>query len=280
MKNKKTIIWVVILACIFGLLVVCVDLASSEQQKDDGEKMLVGTWKYDKIFDENGQENPNDLSKTLLSVYEGGVAELSLEEAMTVDLSWEYIKQDEERAYYEIRNNGEGDESDIVMEGQIVLATTKKNKDLLGCLCLINDEDAEGTMLTFIKVGDEPTKVLSMVEKAEALADGFQSAIDKEGSEPTTEGERRALEKAYDYLEYTAFSYTGLIEQLEFEGFSNSEATYAADNCEADWNEQAALKAQQYLEYSSFSRSGLIEQLEFEGFTHSQAEYGVTQNGY
>ena len=99
-------------------------------------------------------------------------------------------------------------------------------------------------------------------------------------SQSVSVGEKQALEKAYDYLEYTAFSYTGLIEQLEFEGFSNSEATYAADNCEADWNEQAALKAQQYLEYSSFSRSGLIEQLEFEGFTHSQAEYGVTQNGY
>lgn len=107
----------------------------------------------------------------------------------------------------------------------------------------------------------------------------FDYMVPTVGGEPTM-GEQKALEKAYDYLEYTAFSYTGLIEQLEFEGFSNSEATYAADNCGADWNEQAALKAQQYLEYSSFSRSGLIEQLEFEGFTHSQAEYGVTENGY
>lgn len=47
----------------------------------------------------------------------------------------------------------------------------------------------------------------------------------------------QALERAYEYLEYTAFSYTGLIDQLEFEGFSTSEATYAVDNCGADRNE-------------------------------------------
>ena len=78
-------------------------------------------------------------------------------------------------------------------------------------------------------------------------------------------------------MEYSAFSYTGLIEQLEYEGYSHSEAVYAVDNCGADWNEQAVKKAKQYLEYSSFSKSGLIDQLEFEGFTHAQAEYAVNQ---
>ena len=92
--------------------------------------------------------------------------------------------------------------------------------------------------------------------------------------------EKNALNKAYDYLDYTAFSYSGLIEQLEFEGYSSSVSKYAADNCGANWNEQAAKKAQQYLDYSSFSRQELIEQLEFEGFTSSQAKYGVTAVGY
>lgn len=280
MRNKKTIIWLVIFVCVFGLLVVCVDLASSEQQKIDGRKALVGTWKYDKAIDEIGAEVQEGLSNTLLSVYEDGTAKLSLEEVITVDLTWKYINQDREGAYYQLCKEGEDGESNTVIQAEIVSSSTTDKASLIGCLCLENDEDAAGAVLAFIKTSDEPTEVLSMVEKAQALADGFQSAIDKQGSEPTTEGERRALEKAYDYLEYTAFSYTGLIEQLEFEGFSNSEATYAADNCGADWNEQAALKAQQYLEYSSFSRSGLIEQLEFEGFTHSQAEYGVTENGY
>lgn len=71
-----------------------------------------------------------------------------------------------------------------------------------------------------------------------------------------------------------------MIDQLEFEGFTTEEATYAVDNCGADWNEQAAKKAQEYLDYSSFSRSELIGQLEFEGFTSAQAEYGVQSVGY
>ncbi len=93
-------------------------------------------------------------------------------------------------------------------------------------------------------------------------------------------GKINALASAESYLRFSAFSYKGLIEQLEFEGYSNDEATYAADNCGADWNEQAAKSAESYLEFSSFSRSGLIDQLEFEGFTHEQAVYGVEAVGY
>jgi uncharacterized membrane protein YciS (DUF1049 family) len=96
----------------------------------------------------------------------------------------------------------------------------------------------------------------------------------------TTIGQDNALQTAFDYLDYSAFSYSGLIKQLEFEGYSTEDATYAVDNCGADWNKQAALCAQNYLDYSSFSRSGLIDQLEFEGFTSSQAEYGADAVGY
>jgi hypothetical protein len=76
-----------------------------------------------------------------------------------------------------------------------------------------------------------------------------------------------------------AFSRSGLISQLEFEGFSSSEATYGTDAQNADWNAQAAKKAASYLRTSAFSRSGLISQLEFEGFTRAQAEYGVNSVG-
>lgn len=93
-------------------------------------------------------------------------------------------------------------------------------------------------------------------------------------------GQKNAVRKALSYLDYSAFSYSGLINQLEYEGFSTEDATYGADNCGADWNEQAARKAQDYLDYSSFSRDGLIDQLKYEGFTAEQAEYGVTAVGY
>lgn len=108
-----------------------------------------------------------------------------------------------------------------------------------------------------------------------------QTESESEGEAPTaTIGELNALEKALSYLNYTSFSRSGLIDQLEYEGFSTEEATYGVDNCGADWNEQAAKKAQSYLDYSSFSRQGLIDQLVFEGFTQEQAEYGVSAVGY
>ncbi len=95
-----------------------------------------------------------------------------------------------------------------------------------------------------------------------------------------TLGQKNAIKKAESYLDFTSFSRKGLIEQLEYEGFSNAEATYAVDHISVDWNKQAAKKAQSYLDYMSFSRQGLIDQLIYEGFTAEQAEYGVKSVGY
>jgi hypothetical protein len=105
------------------------------------------------------------------------------------------------------------------------------------------------------------------------------------GSTPTSRpasesaGQRNARLKAAQYLEFSAFSRSGLIDQLEFEGFSTADATYGTDAVKANWAVQAAKKAKQYLEISPFSREGLIDQLEFEGFTTAEATYGVTQAG-
>lgn len=95
-----------------------------------------------------------------------------------------------------------------------------------------------------------------------------------------TMGQKNALRAAGEYLNTLALSHDGLIHQLEYEGYSTEDATYAADNCGADWNEQAAKCAKNYLNTMSFSRSGLIDQLIYEGFTSSQAEYGASANGY
>lgn len=95
-----------------------------------------------------------------------------------------------------------------------------------------------------------------------------------------TMGQKNALEQAKSYLSIMPFSRSGLIDQLEFEGYSTADATFAVDNCGANWNEQAALKAQSYLDIMSFSRQGLIDQLIFEGFTATEAEYGVSAVGY
>lgn len=90
---------------------------------------------------------------------------------------------------------------------------------------------------------------------------------------------QNALTKADDYLRYSSFSYTGLISQLEYEGCTTEAATYAADNCGADWYEQASKTASDYLSFSAFSYSGLIDQLEYEGFSTQEATYAADNCG-
>ena len=85
----------------------------------------------------------------------------------------------------------------------------------------------------------------------------------------------QAATSAEDYLDFSAFSRSGLIGQLEYEGFSAAEAEFGVDSLDADWFEQAVLSAASYLEFSSFSRSGLIGQLEYEGFTRAEATFGA-----
>ncbi len=87
--------------------------------------------------------------------------------------------------------------------------------------------------------------------------------------------QKNALSSASSYLNIMAFSYSRLIEQLEYEGFSSEDATFAADHCGADWNEQAYKSAKSYLELMPFSRDRLFDQLIYEGFSEEQARYGV-----
>ncbi len=113
-------------------------------------------------------------------------------------------------------------------------------------------------------------------------ASSSDNATQKASSEVKIEGtvsQLNAVKKAKSYLDYSSFSRDGLIDQLEFEGFSNEDSVYGVDHSGADWNEQAVKKAKSYLDYSAFSRDGLIKQLEFEGFTNEQAVYGAESAG-
>ena len=67
-----------------------------------------------------------------------------------------------------------------------------------------------------------------------------------------TTSQNQALQKARSYLNAMAFSYEGLIDQLEYEGFSHSDAVYAADRCGANWKDQALQKAKSYLRSSAY----------------------------
>lgn len=164
----------------------------------------------------------------------------------------------------EIKESNDYDESEIVL--------TIKNGNVIYNL---GDEYDKGSYSTKQYSSGSSSSSYSSNKSNSASSSSSSSSSSSGGY--ASAGERNALEKAHSYLNYSAFSYSGLIDQLKYEGYSDSEAKYAVDNCGADWYEQAVKKAQQYLEYSSFSRDGLQDQLEYEGFTTDQAAYGVQQ---
>ena len=96
-------------------------------------------------------------------------------------------------------------------------------------------------------------------------------------SNPTT-GMQNAYRAANDYLKTMAFSRSGLIKQLKYEGYTSDEAEYAVSELErtgVDWSVMATRAAEQYLKTMSFSKSRLKEQLIHDGFTSSQAQHAV-----
>uniref|UniRef100_UPI0026204172 Ltp family lipoprotein n=1 Tax=uncultured Psychrobacter sp. TaxID=259303 RepID=UPI0026204172 len=80
---------------------------------------------------------------------------------------------------------------------------------------------------------------------------------------------------AKSYLQDSGFSRNGLIEQLEYDGYTGSDATTAVDSLDMNWIKQAKKTAKSYLQDSGFSRNGLIEQLEYDGYTSSDATIAV-----
>jgi len=96
-----------------------------------------------------------------------------------------------------------------------------------------------------------------------------------------TIGEENALKCAEKYLRNIGgYSYQGMIDQMEYEGFTNEEATYAADNCGADWYEQSVKCAEKYLRnIGGYSYQGMIDQMEYEGFTNEEATYAADNCG-
>jgi hypothetical protein len=124
--------------------------------------------------------------------------------------------------------------------------------------------------------------VLAVMFVGNVIASPTATAVDttvvtiaNESTTGLTSAQRNAIGSARSYLSITAFSRTGLIDQLKFEGFRPRVATFAVDYLGVNWKRQAYKSAKSYLAISHFSLSGLIDQLRFEGFTKAQATYGA-----
>lgn len=140
-------------------------------------------------------------------------------------------------------------------------------------------------MISSLELLPQPTQTPAPTPTPAPTAEPTPTAEPEPTAEPTptpvpmTSGQSGALSRARSYLKSSAFSHGGLVNQLEYEEFSNEDAVFAADNCGADWNEQALKKAKSYLKSSAFSYSGLLSQLAFEQFTSDEAAYGADNCG-
>ena len=126
--------------------------------------------------------------------------------------------------------------------------------------------------------GDVPPPVVESSEPAPAPAEPAEPA--EPAAPEYTISQTNAIASASQYLAIMGFSRASLIRQLEFEGYSTEDATFAVDTLAPDWNAEAAQSAQQYLDTMSFSRQGLYDQLAFEGFEPAQIEAGLAAVGY
>lgn len=122
---------------------------------------------------------------------------------------------------------------------------------------------------------DNGETFISAARNADAKSEKPETAGKSE-----TIGQKNARRSAESYIKLSAFSYDGLINQLKFEGYSDEDAKYGADNCNANWLDEAAQSAQQYLNIMPMSRDELKNQLEFEGFTADQIEHALSEVGY
>ena len=93
----------------------------------------------------------------------------------------------------------------------------------------------------------------------------------------TQSNKEKALNTAKDCIKEDAYAYSELINLLELTGYSHDEATYAVDNCGADWNKEAIEKTESILSMGDFSKEYVMGILTDEGFTDEQSEYAVSQ---
>lgn len=92
----------------------------------------------------------------------------------------------------------------------------------------------------------------------------------------TIYGNEGAVNSAKDYLKFMAASKTKIISFLKKKGFNEEEAIYGAENCGADWYDQALRMAMFYLNVQEFTYEQLALQLMIEGFTEDEIIYVLT----
>lgn len=271
-KGFPKIIFVILGIVVALLIVAGVGLAFCSKSESNP---AVGTWRMEAVTIENGTITYDDCVSSGIDVIES----FEFNADGTYSLDWPGMLT---------LTNEKWTETDIFEDSHPFAAElpaiVDEFMDGTSAFFIVSDEDENTAFLT-INTTDGDMLMFTMAKEGASAKSGSDSSSSnssgsnsisqgKSGSAPSAE-HANALEDAHGHLNDISFSRSGLIEQLEDEGYPTDVATWAVDNCGADWNEQAVIKATEYLSWSDMSRSELIDQLEFEGFTASQAQHGV-----
>lgn len=292
MRRKLCILLLTAITCLSLCSMVFQVNVHAEQGESNsavGFESLGGNWVVGGIYYNNKIVDISDNEKLMaiydavfLNFYEDGtflyMNMYNDRGQYTLQTNGAFFLKTETVFLYEITSKGIV-EKEVDNSSKITYIVSLIDKDTLqlGILDpMTGREKAESDPLIFEREGVE-SSYISEHKVSLNNSNSRMGASKKNESTAVSPGMRNALQSAKDYLDAMSFSRKGLIEQLEYEGYSSSEAEYAVEHCGADWSEQACDMARDYLEVMAFSRSSLIEQLEFEGFTHSQAVYGVDQ---
>lgn len=87
------------------------------------------------------------------------------------------------------------------------------------------------------------------------------------------------MRSAENYLRSQGISRLGLIDQLQFEQFSEEDARYATEQSGADWNAEAVEAAQDFLSRNPYDAKTLTVLTESMGFTEDEVTHAVDEAG-
>ncbi len=133
--------------------------------------------------------------------------------------------------------------------------------------------------------GQSAPPAAAAAPSAQSTTPAPSQPIAKNTPQSLSKPQLNAVRAAQSYLNVSAFSRDGLIEQLSSpagSGFNRNDATLAVDSMNVDWNREAVKSAKQYLQLMGFSCKGLIQQLSAQAggkFTEQQATFGARQAG-
>ena len=136
--------------------------------------------------------------------------------------------------------------------------------------CACKGEESSSTESTTAQVttaaATQPTTKNQTETAAATTADSNSSYVS---------AKEAAVADAKKFLEKANYSYQGLYNDLVYMGYADEDAKYGADNCGADWSEQAVKRAKALAANGITNYDNLVEKLESEGFTGEQAAVGA-----